>query len=144
MNPVLAYAIEHQADVKWLLLSKGIPQDDVEDVVQDALIKLLRADPSHADNPKSYWTMTVMSAAHNYWRRRRDSLPLDFDRADSRQNPEMTVSQRETIREAWSAASPYQQRAIVEMLTRNGKPLSSKTKTAMCKLRRRLREGAAV
>lgn len=143
MNPVLAYAIEHQGDAKGLLVSKGVPLDDVEDVVQDALIKLLRADPPHADNPKGYWTLTVITTARTYWRRRRE-LRLDFDRVDLRQDLESSVSQRETIREAWEGARPFERRAIVEMLTQNGRPLSSKTKTAMCKLRCRLREQVAV
>ena len=144
LNPILAYAIEHQADAKWLLMSKGLPLDDVEDVVQDALVKLLRADPPHADNPKSYWTITVMSAAHTYWRRQRKLLPLDFDKADPRQELESIIGPRETIREVWEAAKPFQRRAIIDKLTRRSGPLPGRTKSAISGLRRRLREGAAV
>ena len=143
MNPVLAFAIEHQAVAKGGLRSKGIPIDDVEDVVQDALVKLLRADPPHAENPPAYWMLTVMSAARTYWRRRRE-LRLDFDRVDLRQDLETITYQREAIRKTWEAARPSERRAIVELLTQNGQPLSPRTKTAMCKLRRRLREEVAV
>lgn len=48
VNPVLAFALEHQADAKRLLLWKGMPLDDVDDVVQDALVKVLSAVPTPA------------------------------------------------------------------------------------------------
>ena len=146
MNPIVAYAIEHQEYAKGVLVNKGVPFDDVEDVVQDALVRVLRARPRHADNPHSYWMRVVINTALSYWRWRRycEHLPLDFDKVDPHQNLESIVGPRETIREAWDAARPFERRAIIDKLTRRSGSFPSKTKSAISTLRRRLREGAAV
>ena len=145
MNPVLAYAIEHQALAKALLVScHGVAPDGADDVSQDVLLNIWRAAPELVENPRAYWSATLRSAAMNYHRRSaRQPFPSQYDRADPRQDPEATAIRREALRDIWAEATPSEQRAIVQILTQPISRIPGKTKVPLCRLRRRLRERAA-
>ena len=51
MNLVLEYAIEHQAATRAMLFSRGIPTQDLEDVYQYALVRILSANPRNVKEP---------------------------------------------------------------------------------------------
>ena len=145
MNPVLAYAIEHQAKARAILVGYyGVAPDDVEDVAQDMLLNILRTAPEDVANVKGYWSAALWSVAANYYRlNARLPLPVQYEHADPRQDPEATVIRRETLRDIWADASPAEQRAIVQVTTQPISHLPGKTRVPLCNLRRRLRERAA-
>jgi DNA-directed RNA polymerase specialized sigma24 family protein len=145
LHPILAYAIEHQAKARAILLgSYRIPYDDIEDVCQDLLVNLLGAKPSHFTNPYGYWAKTLTNTALAYWRRSKRIPPLGYDRPDRRQDPEAAACAREEINEAWGIATPSERRAIVSKLTYRGSCMPLATRVRISVLKRRLRERAAV
>lgn len=145
MNPILAYAIEHQAKACRLLAGfYGVPIDDVADASQEVFIKIMRANPSTVENIQGYWSVTIRSVAYTYHRRRLHSPnPLETDKSDPAQDPQAIACQRETIREIWAAALPHERRGIIAKLTQRHGPLSDTTKAGVSRLKRRLRERAA-
>ena len=144
MNPVLSYAIEHQAKAKAILCGiHGVPLDDVDDVAQDVLLNIFLATPGKVDRPGGYWLAALHNTAmRHHQRNARQPLPVTRDSADPRQDPEATAIRREALRDAWAAATPAERRAIVQVLTEPIPVIPGKTRIPLCRLRRRLRERA--
>jgi len=142
MNTVLEYAVQHQEGARCALLGLyRIPYDDLEDVVQSMVVSILQAAPRDVEKPSAYWWRVLHSAAHTYWRYRqvrRGTLPLaDYDCTDPRQqDPETLAIQREGLREALATVRPSEREAVIEYAL--GLPKSNASRTAMCRLRRRL------
>ena len=142
MNAVLQYAIDHRAEACRFLCGRyGVPLDDVEDVVQTALLNILKLDPENL-NPRAYWRMALQSAAINSYRRRRvrpETVALLYEGIpDPRQELETVVECREEVRRAWREATPGGRRAIMTVLMSREGRLSSVVKAQISKLRRRL------
>jgi DNA-directed RNA polymerase specialized sigma24 family protein len=141
MNAVLDYAIYHQETAKRVVVGVfRIPPCDAEDVVQDAYMRVLHASRCRTgpvDYPTSYWKRALRTAVAEYWRRRKHTAPLIIDPADYRQDdPETVAIQREAVREALAAAKPSERAAVREYVL--GLPKTNASRTAMCRLRRRL------
>ena len=143
MNPVLAFAIEHQAEARAIIVGHyGLRGDDVEDVVQEVLVKIWQTNPLDVEEQRAYWRRTVQSAVMAYFRRRAQRRDLYTRVHNSTRNrycqdpPEETLIQRETLREVWDAATPSQRRAISARL--NGDQSTPSTRTAITRLKGRL------
>jgi DNA-directed RNA polymerase specialized sigma24 family protein len=137
-NAVLAYAIEHQTEAKRLLAGyHHLPPDDVDDVYQEILTRIINTSPPKATNPRGYWNVCLRNAVASYfrWRRIPATLP-DWGIEDPLQNPERAVIHSEEMREVWEAATPAQKRAIVSRL--NGEPNTLKVRVAITRLKERL------
>lgn len=134
---VLEYAVHHQDATRRILAGVyGVPPDDVEDVAQDAILRVLQA-PRHMDYPEAYWKATLRSAAMTYWQRRKIMVPLTIDPADPHQDLETLVIQRERLREALAAVKLSEREAISDYVL--GVHKSNRSRVAMHRLRRRLR-----
>ncbi len=152
MNPILEYATSHRAEACGILIrSYGVSPGDVEDIVQDAMIKVFRADP-YDGHRRSYWLFAVRSALNDHWRRRklRPAWPFNYsedgalltDVADHRQDCARQVEAAEAIQEACAIATASQ-RAAVAILAGNGGSLGPNImKVQLHKLRKKLRAAA--
>lgn len=152
MNPILEYAVDHRAEACGILIrSYGASPDDVDDIVQDAMIKVLRADP-YDGHRRSYWLSAVRSALYDHWRRRklRPAWPFNYgedgalltDVEDQRQDCSRQAEAAEAIQEACAIATPPQ-RAAVAVLVGSGGLLSPNTlKKHLHHLRKKLRAAA--
>ena len=147
MNPILAYAIEHQAKARRILAGVyRIPPSDVEELNQQVLVAIWESNPPHDKNPRAYWSITIKTRCYNYFKviSRKATSPLPLDRSDPRQEVERTVLARESLREAWGAATPAERRAFIARLGQQRGQYSNSTKVNICRLKRKLRERAAV
>lgn len=138
MNAILAYAIEHEADAKRLLAGYyHVPPDDVDDLHQEMLLRILKAAPSADSNVKGYWSVCLANRVRLYFRSRRPLIGLDdWTLADPLQDPETAAIRREDLREAWDVSTPAQRRAIVARL--RGQPDTPAGRVAIVRLKRRL------
>ena len=146
MNLILAYAIEHQAEARRLLAGVyRIPPGDVEELNQEVLVAIWEANPPHDKNPRAYWGITIKTRCYNYFSvtSRKATSPLPLDRSDRRQEVEPIALARETLREAWVAATPAERRAMIARLGQQRGQYSNSTKVNICRLKRKLRERAA-
>ena len=155
MNPVLAYAIEHEAEARGIIVGKGFRGGDVDEIAQMVLLKILEGDPQDIKHVRAYWYRCVLNMIAQHLRGVQRALKLEgirLDRhapdrqitpRDPREEPERIAIQREELREAWEIATPAQRRAIVDRLSRND-PASVNTRVHISRLRRRIRERVAV
>ena len=152
MNPILEYAVSNREWARGRLIGRySIPPDDVEDIVQDAMLKVHMANPD-AINPQSYWLCALWSAAHEYWRRRnrRPTQPFAYgedgtlltDMEDRRQDCARQAVATETMREAQAMATPREREAITVAMTTRERVLPAWTKQRLHHLRRKLRAAA--
>ncbi len=152
MNAILQYAVSHRGRARGRLIGRyRIPPDDVEDIVQDAMLKVHMASPD-AINPQSYWLCALRSAALEYWRRRklRPTQPFAYgedgailtDMEDRRQDSARQVEAVETMREAQAMATPREREAITVATTTKERALPNWTKQRLHHLRKRLRAAA--
>ena len=125
MNPVLQFAIDSQRRTRGLLVGVyGIPQGELDDCVQEVLLRILQANPLHADYPQQYWAKTVRSVAHDCWGRlgrQRRTVPLDgaAERdwpAGGAQDPAVIAEAREEIGAAIGSANDREQAALRRLL----------------------------
>ena len=153
MNPVLEYAIEHQAKARAILFSRGISSDDLEDVYQYALMRILSANPRNVKEPAGYWYKTLYSAIADHWRRHsRQPLPfthgcdgeLARDREDPRQDIDRQIDVLEALRQVEDicrAASPKTRDAVTAFL--RDEQLNNAQRQRLHHLRKRLRAAVA-
>ncbi len=152
MNPILEYATSHRAEACGILIGNyGVSPGDVEDIVQDAMIKVLRADP-YDGHRRSYWLFAVRSALHDYWRRRklRAAWPFNYsedgglltDVEDHRQDCARQTEAAEAIQEACAIATATQREAIAVLAGSGGSLSPNIMKVQLHKLRKRLRAAA--
>lgn len=153
MNPVLEYATEHQAEACGLLVSRyQVPQGDIEDIVQDAMVRVIQANPDDR-SPRAYWLAVVRTTLFDYWRRRRVRRTWPFvygedgtlltDVEDPRQSCERQAEAIEAIQEAWAMATPTERESMVVAVTAPIGCLPNRAKQGLNRLRRRLRAMAA-
>lgn len=152
MNPILEYAVDHRGEACGILIrNHGVSPNDAEDIVQDAMIKVLRADP-YDGHRRSYWLYAVRSALNDHWRRRklRPAWPFNYsedgglltDVEDQRQDCARQAEAAEAIQEACAIATASQ-RAAIAVLAGSGDSLSPNTlKKHLHHLRKRLRAAA--
>ncbi len=154
MNPVLEYAVEHQTAALAMLANRQIPPDDLDDVYQYALLRILVANPRNRKGPASYWYKTLRTAIADYWLRCHRQ-PLHFshgngdgelvrDREDPRQDVEHQIEVSETLRQAEDicrAAKPKERDAVAARL--RGEPMDNAQRQRLHHLRRRLRAAVA-
>lgn len=155
MNPVLAYAIEHQAEARGIIVGKGFRGDDVDDIAQMVLLKICAGDPQGIEYVRAYWYRCILNMIGQHLRNVKRALKLEgirLDRdapdrqitpRDPREEPERIVCQREELREAWEIATKAQRRAMIDRLSQNGRG-SVNTRVNICRLKRRIRERAAI
>jgi DNA-directed RNA polymerase specialized sigma24 family protein len=152
MNPILEYATSNRSQACGLVIRRyGIPLDDADDIVQDAMLRVLLADPDDI-NRQSYWLSALRSAALTYWTRRklRPAWPFKYgedgtiltDIEDRRQDCARQAEAAETIREACAIATP-RERAAIAVAVGGERPISNKMAVRLWRLRRRLRVAAA-
>jgi DNA-directed RNA polymerase specialized sigma24 family protein len=156
VNPVLAFAIEHQADARAIIGYRyELRKDQIDEVSQDILIRIWRADPQAVINLRGYWQKVVRTAAMGFLRRKARTrltrqLVSEYEEgvldaeisADPKQDPFLAATCRESIREAWGEATDAERRSIVENLTVPHSP-PIRVRASLSRLRRRLRERAA-
>ncbi len=152
MNPILEYALSNR---QWacgrLIGHYSIPPDDVEDIVQDAMLKVHMANPEPI-NPQSYWLCALRSAAQEYWRRRKlrpvqhfrygEDGTLLTDMEDRRQDCARQAEASEAMCEAQVKATPRERDAIQVIITMRERVLPNWTKQRLHHLRKRLRAAA--
>lgn len=142
MNPILAFAIEHQAEARAIIVGRyGLRGADVDDIAQQVLVNLCQANPPIVSDPRAYWRSTLANTVMDYFRQRshqrRSALPIRASiLADGGQNPEEIIIQRETLHEVWDTATPSQRRAIDARLS--GEQNSMRIRTAITRLKARL------
>lgn len=152
MNPILEYAISHQGWARGRLIGRyGIPPDDAEDVVQDAMLRVHMANPT-AINPQSYWLCALGSAAQEYWRRRkrRPVQPFRYgeegelltDMEDRRQDCGRQAEAAEAMLDARAMATPRERDAIQVIMTTKERVLPKWANQRLHHLRKRLRAAA--
>ena len=154
MNPVLQYAIEHQATARAILISHEVPLDDVDDLCQEALVRILRANPADVRGPATYWKRALHSVIVDYWRlHQRQPLPFSHgngggewarDREDPAQDLDRQADVLEALRQAGDicgAATPKARGAMTAHL--RGDRLDNAQRQRLFHLRRRLRAAVA-
>ena len=154
MNPVLEYATEHQATARAMLLSRGIPQADVDDIYQYALMRVLAANPRNRKGPAAYWYKTLYTAIADHWcRHNRQPLPFSHgngdgelarDREDPTQNLDHQVEvlgRLDQVRETYQAATPKERGALIALV--QDERLDNAQRQRLFHLRRRLRAAVA-
>lgn len=152
MNAILEYAVDHRAEACGVLIRNyGVSPDDVEDIVQDAMIKVFRADP-YDGHRRSYWLYAVRSALHDHWRRRklRPAWPFNYgedgglltDVEDHRYDCARQTEAAEAIQEACAIATATQREAIAVLAGSGGSLNPDTMKVQLFKLRKRLRAAA--
>lgn len=152
MNAILQYAIKNRSRARGLVIARGIPPDDADDVVQAAMLRVLQANPDDI-NRQSYWLSALRSAMQEYWRRRklRPTYPFAYgedgvlltDMEDRRQDCARQAEATEAMREACAMATPRERDAIAVVLTTKEHGLPNWTKQRLHHLRKRLRAAAA-
>ncbi len=153
MNAVLQYAVTHRAEAHGFLVSRyRVSQDDIEDIVQDAMLRVLRADPDDR-SPRAYWLATVRTTFFNYWRHRRvrPAYPFAYgadgslltDMEDPRQDCARQMEATEAIQEAWAVATPTERESMVVAVTAPVRCLPNRAKQGLTRLRKRLRAAVA-
>ncbi len=70
MNAMLSYAVENRDGLVRFAVARGVWPQDAEDVVQDVIVKLLRAKPpADESGPRGYVTQTLKHAITDRARR---------------------------------------------------------------------------
>jgi DNA-directed RNA polymerase specialized sigma24 family protein len=152
MNPILEYALANREWARGRLLGRyNIPPDDVEDIVQDAMLRVHMANPD-AINPQSYWLCALRSAAQEYWRRRKlrpvqhfrygDEGELLTDMEDRRQDCARQAEATEAMRDAQAMATPRERDAIQVIMTIKEPVLPKWANQRLHHLRKKLRAAA--
>ena len=137
-----------------MLFSRGISSDDLEDVYQYALMRILSANPRNVKEPAGYWYKTLYSAIADHWcRHSRQPVPFSNlngdgervrDRADPRQDMDRQADVLEALRQVEDicrAASPKTRDAVTAFL--RDEQLNNAQRQRLHHLRKRLRAAAA-
>ena len=155
MNPVLTYATEHQQKAcAALVYHWGIPPDDVDDVCQQAFMRILERNLSHITKPTGYWYRVLRSAAVEYWRRQRyrpvpfsvreDDNDWSRDSEDLRQDvghqAEVAEALRQ-VRDVCRTATSKERDALAAKV--GGEPMDNARNQRLFHLRKRLRAAVA-
>ena len=152
MNPVIEYAIEHRATARSVLLSRGVPEHDLDDIYQHAAVSVLAANPQGTKNPAAYWYKTLFTSIADHWRRHsRQPGPYSHsngdgelvrDRADSNQDLDRQIDVREALRQAGDICrTPKEQGAMAAYL--RDERLNNAQRQRLHHLRKRLRAAVA-
>lgn len=142
MNAMLSYAVEHLDGLVKFCTARGVWPQDAEDVVQDVIVKLLRAKPpTNERGPRAYVLQTVRNAITDRTRR---AQVVRFEPMEQYANhiggdvaheAEVNLALEEAGR-VIQADTPKGQEAIQALLT--GTP-NGRHRSAIYRLRRKLR-----
>ena len=154
MNPVLEYAIEHQTTARAILISHEVPLDDVDDLCQEATMRILRANPLGCSGPATYWKRALRSVRVDYWRQHhRQPLPFSHSNGDGelvrdREDPAQDIDHQADVLEALRQAgeicrmtTPKERGAMTAHL--QGERLNNAQRVRLHHLRKRLRAAVA-
>lgn len=162
MNPVVAYAIEHQAAARGIIVQHSFRGDDVDEIAQMVLYRIWKADPQEIKYPASYWHRCVLRSMAQHVRerdriRKLQGISLEknvpdrqISPRDPQDEPERIACERETAYEFWhllsELATPAEKWAIIHRLRNPGQVQPPNVRVYLCRLKKkyRARRAAAV
>lgn len=151
MNAMLSYAAEHRDEALAWALMGGTPYDEAEDLVQNALLSVLRTSPQGISNKRSYWSVCVQRTRQDAARRAlapskprcdpflfQDEIGYPVG-GDAERDALARMELRDTLDLIEEIGTPAERAAMVRNLGSDGPYLTTAERASLCRLRKKLR-----